>query len=453
MRDIVLVTVDSLRADHVGWHGYDRNTTPNLDQRAASAQTFTSAFSHACSTRPSFPSIMTSSSYALEYGGFERLSSKRTTIAELLEEAGYETAGFHSNLYLSADFGYDRGFNRFFDSKSDQGHSLNFDRRSKHTLTPMAISTVFFSRRSTQRRNEQVLNSVLPTSTLRKSPIVRSLGRLQRVAIPASFGCTTWMSTIRTSHQRSISGDSAMNRSVNDRDAVQLRRKMLESPEKITDQEFNTLIDLYDSEISYVDAQVERLIETLQAEWDNNPVIAFTADHGEEFLDHGGFSHSATFYDEVIHVPLFVDTGEDETVENDNLVGLMDLAPTLADKADVDRPETYRGQPLSQVEDQWNRSEVIAEWADTDTDDRRFAVRTTNWKYIREENGAEQLYDLTADPEEMNDLATGNPNVLSDLRETLEDHLATLDESREDLGDVEMDEEVRQRLRDLGYQE
>jgi len=240
---------------------------------------------------------------------------------------------------------------------------------------------------------------------------------------------------------------------VNDRDAVQLRRKMLESPEKITDQEFNTLIDLYDSEISYVDAQVERLIETLQAEWDNNPVIAFTADHGEEFLDHGGFSHSATFYDEVIHVPLFVDTGEDETVENDNLVGLMDLAPTLADKADVDRPETYRGQPLSQVEDQWNRSEVIAEWADTDTDDRRFAVRTTNWKYIREENGAEQLYDLTADPEEMNDLATGNPNVLSDLRETLEDHLATLDESREDLGDVEMDEEVRQRLRDLGYQE
>jgi len=99
MRDIVLVTVDSLRADHVGWHGYDRNTTPNLDQRAASAQTFTSAFSHACSTRPSFPSIMTSS-YALEYGGFERLSSKRTTIAELLEEAGYETAGFHSNLYL-----------------------------------------------------------------------------------------------------------------------------------------------------------------------------------------------------------------------------------------------------------------------------------------------------------------------------------------------------------------
>jgi len=120
MRDIVLVTVDSLRADHVGWHGYDRNTTPNLDQRAASAQTFTSAFSHACSTRPSFPSIMTSS-YALEYGGFERLSSKRTTIAELLEEAGYETAGFHSNLYLSADFGYDRGFNRFFDSKSDPG--------------------------------------------------------------------------------------------------------------------------------------------------------------------------------------------------------------------------------------------------------------------------------------------------------------------------------------------
>ncbi|ACM59099.1 sulfatase [Halorubrum lacusprofundi] len=451
MRDIVLVTVDSLRADHVGWHGYDRNTTPNLDQRAASAQTFTSAFSHACSTRPSFPSIMTSS-YALEYGGFERLSSKRTTIAELLEEAGYETAGFHSNLYLSADFGYDRGFNRFFDSKSDPGTLAKLRQEVKTHLDSDGHLYGFLQQafNATEKRAGIELGSAYIDA---EEITDRALSWASSTSSNPRFLWVHYMDVHHpyvppAEHQRRFRDEP-----VNDRDAVQLRRKMLESPEKITDQEFNTLIDLYDSEISYVDAQVERLIETLQAEWDNNPVIAFTADHGEEFLDHGGFSHSATFYDEVIHVPLFVDTGEDETVENDNLVGLMDLAPTLADKADVDRPETYRGQPLSQVEDQWNRSEVIAEWADTDTDDRRFAVRTTNWKYIREENGAEQLYDLTADPEEMNDLATGNPNVLSDLRETLEDHLATLDESREDLGDVEMDEEVRQRLRDLGYQE
>jgi len=83
MRDIVLVTIDSLRADHVGWHGYDRETTPTLDRRAVEARTFSNVYAHACSTRPSFPSILTSS-YALERGGFERLSEDRTTLAEAL---------------------------------------------------------------------------------------------------------------------------------------------------------------------------------------------------------------------------------------------------------------------------------------------------------------------------------------------------------------------------------
>lgn len=86
MRDIVLVTVDSLRADHVGWHGYDRNTTLNLDGVADGSRVFSRAFAHACSTRPSFPSILTS--YALSYGGFERLSPERTTLAEALSNGG-----------------------------------------------------------------------------------------------------------------------------------------------------------------------------------------------------------------------------------------------------------------------------------------------------------------------------------------------------------------------------
>lgn len=451
MRDIVLVTVDSLRADHVGWHGYDRNTTPNLDQRAASAKIFTSAFAHACSTRPSFPSIMTSS-YALEYGGFERLSPKRTTIAELLKKSGYETAGFHSNLYLSADFGYDRGFDRFFDSKSDPGTLAKLRQEVKTHLD--SDGRLYGLLQQAFNATEKQAGIELGSAYIDAEEITdRALSWASSTSSNPRFLWVHYMDVHHpyvppAEHQKRFRDEP-----VTDRDAVQLRRKMLESPGEITAQEFNTLIDLYDAEISYVDAQVERLIETLQAKWDNDPVIAFTADHGEEFLDHGGFSHSATFHDEVIHVPLFVETGEVETVENDNLVGLIDLAPTLADEADVDRPETYRGQPLNQVEDQWNRSEVISEWADTDTDDRRFAVRTTNWKYVREENGDEQLYDLTADPDEMNDLAAENSNVLSELRETLEDHLAKLDESREDLGDVEMDKEVRQRLRDLGYQE
>ena len=118
MDNLLLVTVDSLRADRAGWHGYDRPTTPNLDKVVESGHVFENAFAHACSTRPSFPSIL-ASSYPLMYGGFERIADGRTLVSEMLAEGGYRSGGFHSNLYLSADFGYDRGFETLYDSETN----------------------------------------------------------------------------------------------------------------------------------------------------------------------------------------------------------------------------------------------------------------------------------------------------------------------------------------------
>jgi len=449
MGDIVLVTVDSLRADHVGWHGYDRNTTPNLDGKAASAKTFTSAFSHACSTRPSFPSIMTSS-YALEYGGFERLSPKRTTIAELLSEAGYETAGFHSNLYLSGDFGYDRGFDRFFDSKSDPGALAKLRQEVKTHLNSDGALYGVLQRafNATEKQTGIELGSAYVDA---EEITDRALEWARSTNDGPRFLWVHYMDV----HHPYVPPEKYQERfrdhPVSDRDAIQLRRKMLESPDDITDDQLETLIDLYDAEIAYVDAEVERLVTTLSEEWDNNPVFAFTSDHGEEFLDHGGFSHSATFYDEVLHVPLLVDDGEG-TYED--LVGLMDLSPTLARYGDAEPPENFYGTDLNQVEtNDWSRSEVISEWSDPESGDRRFSIRTNEWKYIREEDETERLYDLRTDPGERKDLVDDSRGKLEELRGCLRDHQQMLDETADNLGEVTMDEGVKQRLRDLGYQE
>jgi len=122
MQNTVLITVDSLRADHIGHLGHSRDTTPTMDRLADRGATFSNTFAHACSTRPSFPSILTSV-YSRMYGGYERVAANQTVIAEPFDDAGYDTAGFHSNLYLSADFGYDRGFDCFFDSKVDENRS------------------------------------------------------------------------------------------------------------------------------------------------------------------------------------------------------------------------------------------------------------------------------------------------------------------------------------------
>jgi len=455
MRDIVLVTIDSLRADHVGWHGYDRETTPTLDSRAADARTFSNAFAHACSTRPSFPSILTSS-YALEHGGFERLSEGRTTLAEVLSGAGYRTAGFHSNLYLSADFGYDRGFDEFYDSRTDPSPTAKARNAVKRHLDSdgLVYRTLQRAFNATEKRAGVEIGSAYVDAA-----DVTDLA-LEWVEESAAADHDSprflWVHYMDVhhpyvppaEHQRRFRDEP-----VSERDAIQLRRKMLEAPDDVTDRELDTIVDLYDAEIAYVDAEIGRLLDGVEARWGDDPVVAVTADHGEEFRDHGGFSHSATFYDEVLQVPLLIDDGSGND-DRDDLVGLLDLAPTLTEYAGADSPDVFRGTSLASMDDR-AREAVIAEWADTsdDSDDRRFAVRTDDWKLVRLEDGTERLFDLTADPEERTNLVADEPEAAARLRDRLEDHEQLLAASGDDMASVAMDEDVKERLRDLGYQE
>lgn len=450
MRDIVLVTVDSLRADHVGWHGYDRETTPNLDELADEARVFSRAFAHACSTRPSFPSILTSS-YALMHGGFERISSDRTTLAEALSRGGYRTAGFHSNLYLSADFGYDRGFDTFYDSRTDPSVTAKVRNSVKRHLDSDGL---------VYRSLQQLFNATEKRAGIEVgSPYVDATEltdlALDWVREAADDGPRfLWVHYMDVhhpyvppaDHQRRFRDDP-----VSDRDAVQLRRKMLESPEDLSERERRTILDLYDAEIAYVDDEVDRLLEGVRSAWGDDTAVAFTSDHGEEFADHGGFSHSATFYDEVLHVPLLLSDGTGG--EFDDLVGLLDLAPTLVDCGGLAPPDTFEGSSL--LDDDWDRTEVIAEWADTDpeSDARRFAIRSEDWKYVRLDDGIERLFVLESDPGEQNNVVDAVPDVADEFRARLQAHRERLAATNQDLGDVTMDEDVAERLRLLGYQE
>lgn len=451
MRDIVLVTVDSLRADHVGWHGYERRTTPNLNEYADSSRTFTQAFAHACSTRPSFPSILTSS-YALMYGGFERLSEERTTLAARLSEGGYETAGFHSNLYLSADFGYDRGFDKFFDSKSDSSLLAKLRQTIKTHIDDESriyqlLQQIF---NATEKRAGIELGSAYVDA---EELTNRALSWARTTSNDTRFLWVHYMDV----HHPYVPPDEYQRRfrdePIDDRRAVQLRREMLEAPDSLSDDEVDDIVDLYDAEIAYMDAEVDRLVGTIRDEWGEDTVFAFTSDHGEEFRDHGGFSHRATFHDEVLHVPLFVNDG-DSTGTCGDLVGLLDLAPTLIEYANVESPSNFYGNPLQRAgTDSWTRSSVIGEWADTETGDRRFGVRTADWKYVREEDETERLYDLTEDPDETENVVSSAPDALDDLRKRLDEHIGRLGRTQDDLGEVGMDEQTRQRLQDLGYRE
>jgi len=227
---------------------------------------------------------------------------------------------------------------------------------------------------------------------------------------------------------------------------------MIEEPENVTEAEVSDIVDLYDAEIRYADSQIKRLIEGAKEAWSGETVTVVTADHGEEFKDHGRFSHYTTFHDEVLQVPLLVDIPDDDGGRNDDLVGLLDITPTLVDYGGGEQSDAFYGSSLRPlIEDgEWDRTEIFANWKNED--ERRFAYRDKEWKYIRMRD-EESLYHMQNDPDEMENVIDDNPEIASRLREAVNNHVEEVDATMTDLGEVEMDENVKERLRDLGYKE
>jgi arylsulfatase A-like enzyme len=455
-RNLVLVTVDSLRADHLSCYGYERETTPNIDAYAERGHLFTAAFSHACATRPAFPGILTAS-HSLMYGGFERLSEARTLVSEVLSEQGYATGGFHSNFYLSSDFGYGRGFDTFYESREESSLAKRLRRGVKERLNTNGV--LFNTLQRLYDRTERTAGVNVGTyHTPAEEMTDRALSWVHETADRPVF---LWVHYMDPHHPYIPPAEYQTFSTTSRRDGVRLRPKMLEEPDAVTDEELAVLTDLYDDEIRYTDAEIGRLLSGLEEAWDGEEWTAVvTADHGEELRDHGEFSHQNRFYDEVMHVPFVVYDGESGGV-HDDIVGHVDIAPTLARWGGAaELPENFWGHPLQDLlagdPAGWPREGVRAGWCDLPEGTRRLAYRTDRWKYIRDDvHDREELYDLDADPDERENLLAGatEPAVLEELRATVDEYERDIDATAVDVDEVEMDPEVRERLQRLGYQE
>lgn len=450
MQNTVLVTIDSLRADHVGHLGYGRETSPNIDRLAESGASFTNAFAHACSTRPSFPSILTSS-YATMYGGYERVSDDQTVVSEVFDGEGYETAGFHSNLYLSSDFGYDRGFDTFYDSKTDPSPTARLRQAVKERLDSDGLIYQTLARvfDVTERRVGANVGSAYVSADEITDLAVDWIDETDEES--PKFLWVHYMDVHHpyvppAEYQREFRDEP-----ISERRAIKLRRKMIEEPDAVTDDELSDIIDLYDAEIRFCDDEIGRLVSRARDAWDDVNVMV-TSDHGEAFGEHGKFSHHATFHDEVTHVPLVFDDGEHEG-EYDEFVGLLDVSPSLVDAAGLSVPENFHGYSFDELlEGEWSREHIVGDWINTNTGEKRFAYRDDRWKYIRLGDD-EKLYDIREDPGETTNVADDHPDVMSRCQSVIEDHERTVAETTTDVENVEMEEEVKERLRKLGYKE
>jgi len=310
-RNIVLVVVDTLRADHLGIYGGKNPNSLNLDQFAQDGVYFSRAYAHSGWTLPSFASMWTGlyphehlvgrSPDSLEE--FGALPEKRTTLAELMKTKGYRTAAIVNNTFLAPDFGLSQGFDTYLYQGAD-----NTEFRSARETTDLALDWW----RKTDGSKFLVVHYMEPHMDLNPPKISR--GRfLKKPSIPIPY---------------------------TGKEAFQLT-KLSEEERSTKSKEIQEVLDLYDEEIQAIDLELTRLYSDMHSE---TTVFVFTTDHGEEFWDHGGFEHGHHLKGELTRVPLiFWGEGIPKTGRVDSVVSHSDLFASILDISAIEAPSESHG--------------------------------------------------------------------------------------------------------------
>ena len=324
--NIILLTIDTLRADILNCYGYNTPLTPNIDLLAASGIRFEQAISGGSWTQAAFPVILTSS-YAAMYGGcLGRLAPERPSPIETLASYGYFTGGFSTNLHLSRATGFDRGFLHFVELDPSE-----VDPRLRRIKGGQGLL------------RKELTHSVLRTIGLRTRP-----ARLYSSAAEVTDSLCQWLDQVKTpffawAHYMDVHWPYHIEEAlVHPRDiaqawqdlAIMNGRSNFDRDKPMTTAQRDHFIDLYEKSLQYLDDQIGRLINHIQnSSYANNTMIVLVADHGEEFLDHGRWGHwESNLYDEILKVPLimWIPNGPHGRVIRQQ-VRLLDLMPTILD--------------------------------------------------------------------------------------------------------------------------
>jgi arylsulfatase A-like enzyme len=446
----LLLTVDALRADHLGQYGYDRDTMPVLDRLTAEGTVFTNAFANGSHTRPSIPSLH--ASRHLAYADFER----QDTIASVLKEAGLHTAcigtqtGFH-----------DSAGELIFDEYTNLGRDEFYEQASQERSASERVAGAV---RRGAGRIRPVLEHLGPAYDVIEEVYEETVGHgfnylgytgAERVVDVTLDWLTDrpdedfflWMHLMEGHRPYGVHDENPryLDEPIPSPEIRRLMKTAGLASETLTVSEHERLVDMYDSDLRYCSRHLSRLFDGLETRglWDELTVV-FSADHGEEFHDHGRYFHVNLPYDELLHVPLVVRTPETggEVVEGQR--ELLDVAPTIAALHGVDVPSTsFQGSSLFEGDER----EVIAIGRQMSLDGNAVAGRWDGWKYIDLE-GQEYLYDLESDPREEFNVAAENRDVVRRMKRAIPD--AIFDMPDAGYGDL-VERVPEERLRALGY--
>jgi arylsulfatase A-like enzyme len=425
--NVLFIVIDTLRFDHVGCYGAARETTPAIDALAADAVRFERAYATAPWTIPSvgsmltglYPSRHTATSFP------RQLPDDVQTLAEILKREGYATAGVVSHWAIGTRFNFQQGYDVYLESEA-RGHD--------HVSTPGVT-------RQALEQLEALAAGDRPFFLFVHyfDPHYNYLRHPEYGFAPPSAG--------------RLKGGEPIG-------------KLTRMTADMSPEEAQFLRDLYDEEIRFTDAGIGRLLDKLDVLGHRgDTLIVLTADHGEEFLDHGQLGHTKTLYEELVRIPLIVRERSDSrpgvTVEQP--VSLVSLPPTILDVLGVD-PSPFSFQAASieplRAGSRSGEPDVVffeVDFVPVDKQGPRKEVHKKGivgerYKLIRDDTTLRaELYDLGVDGGEDTDLAGRQPELASELLAALDRAIALAGARGRDARERILDEEEIRRLRGLGY--
>jgi len=401
---VLLISIDTLRADHVGCYGYGRATTPNIDALAREGVLFENHISSSSWTLPAHASLFTSVADSV-HGCMEStgtaLSPAFTTLAERFADAGYATAGFYAGPYLHEVFGLGQGFETYDYCVDDPG-AFSAEEVESWGLDPLA-----------QKRSHEGITN----------PGVYRAGRdwikahkdrpffvfLHFWDVHYDFTPPPpWDTRFNPGYQGPVDG-----------------RNFFFDPSiapGMPEADLQQLVALYDGEIGWTDTFVGRLREDLEA-WglSDDTIIVVTSDHGTEFFEHGGKGHRSTLYDELIRIPLVIwYPARLEARHVSAQTRSIDVGPTLLELADLPAPTGIMGHSLLSLasgrELDFDNAAISELYS---VGQRLRSVRALESKFLVDENDPEpeRWYDLQSDPAEVQPIRDLNAELGGRARE------------------------------------
>ncbi|MCP4655823.1 MAG: sulfatase-like hydrolase/transferase [bacterium] len=435
---VILLTVDTLRADSLSFMGCPHQTSPFLDSLASRAVVFDRAYSTSSWTVPGIASMFTSqypSSHGVVRGEVRSikksdevweqtaLAPSLTTLAELFRKAGYRTIGVAANRHVQVGTGFEQGFDHYF------GPAEFFDADQLNSTLRETMAEAFGKNWREVWKKEKVflwIHYFDPHHFY--SPRRPWIGR--------------WAPDFRTNPKLF---------------PWRLTRPDLNARFARSGPEMVRRIEaLYHSEIRFTDEQIRTIFGELAP--DDGSLIVFTSDHGEELGEHGSIGHRLTLYEETVRVPMFVYRPSvlPQGKRIEEIVNIIDILPTLAEMVSFTPPDGSQGRSLLPLISGKRKSGEGTTFLELHPPFPALrAVVTDRWKLLQSMDSENPpiLYDLATDPGELNDLAAKEGRRVRRLERRIRCWLDRLPAAPETILFSTQDQEEIERLRALGYVE